>query len=125
MKTILVDGENVLRALGLIRGSDLTRAESFLQELERTAAEKDWEVVVVFDGPERYLRRESGLLTVCYAKPGTTADTVIERMVYEAPDRSGMVVVTRDRAEGNVALGLGALVWAPHRLAQEMKGRDR
>ncbi len=121
MLTVILDGENVLRALGLVRGSDLTKAEEFLQRLEMAASSKDWEVTVIFDGPQRYLPRESGLMVVRYAPGGKTADSVIEAMVYRIPDRSSVVVVTRDRAEENLVLGLGARVWPPGRLAEELE----
>ncbi len=113
---ILVDGNNVLPALGLLRPP---QAEQFLQQLERTAAERDWDVTVVFDGPERFLRREEGILTVFYGK-GRSADALIERMVHEAPDRSQVVVVTQDRSEADLVLGLGSRVWSPSRLKEEM-----
>ena len=121
MLTVILDGDNVLRALGLVRGTDSTAAEQFLQKLELAAVSRDWEVTVVFDGPARYFPRESGLLVVRYAPPPQTADTLIERTVYEAPDRSQVVVVTRDRAEGNLVLGLGARVWTPQRLLDELR----
>ena len=120
MLTVIVDGDNILRALQLIRGKNLSAAEQFLQRLESTAASKDWEVTVVFDGPSRFLDREEGLLVVRYAPTGTTADTLIERMVYEAGDRTQVVVVTQDRAEANLVLGLGARVWTAARLAEEL-----
>ena len=120
MLTIIVDGDNALRALQLIRGPDLTLAEQFLQRLESAAAFKDWEVIAVFDGPSRFLLRSTGPLVVRYAPPGQTADTVIERMVYEAPDRAQVVVVTQDRAEADLVLGLGAQVWSAARLAEEL-----
>ena len=42
-------------------------------------------------------------------------------MVYEAVQRSSIVVVTRDRAVSDLILGLGAFVWSPERLVQEME----
>jgi len=119
MLTVIVDGDNVLRALKILRGSHSVPAEVFLQRLELAAVSRDWEVIVVFDGPERFLLRESGPLTVRYAM-GKTADTVIERLVHESPDRSQVVVVTRDRHEENLVLGLGARVWTPQRLLEEV-----
>ena len=120
MLTVILDGDNVIRALGLIRGQNLSAVESFLQKLEMAAVSRDWEVIAVFDGPERFLPRESGPLVIRHAKPGTTADTFIERLVYQAADRTQIVVVTRDRAESNLVLGLGARVWNPDRLVEEM-----
>ena len=113
---LLVDGDNVLRVLGILSPVE---GEQFLQRLERVAAEKDWDVFVVFDGPERFLRREEGILKVCYGK-GRTADALIERMTYDASDRSQVVVVTQDRAEANLVLGLGGQVWSARRLMEEI-----
>ena len=119
MLTVIVDGNNVVQALRGVRGENLAQAEQFLQRLELAAVSKDWQVTVVFDGPERFIPRESGPLVVRYAR-GKTADTLIERTVYEAPDRTQVIVVTRDRAEANLVLGLGARVWTPQRLLEEM-----
>ena len=116
MLTVIVDGNNVLTALKARRPE---AAEQFLQRLEMAAVEKDWEVIVVFDGPERYLRRETGPLVVRYMQ-GKTADSAIERTVFQMPDRSQAVVVTQDRAEGMLVLGLGARVWSAQRLAEEL-----
>lgn len=92
-------------------------------------------MTVVFDGPERFFPRQSGLLIVRYAAeepsgaasdsrshatPGKTADTMIERLAYEIPDRSHITVVTQDRALGDFILGLGGQVWKPQRLLEEM-----
>lgn len=115
---VLVDGDNVVRALKLVRGADTSPIEEFLQKLELAAAQRDWEVIVVFDGPERFLPRERGFLTVRYAT-GKTADTMIERLVYQSEDKASVVVVTQDNAEANLVLGFGARVWNAERLMEE------
>ena len=116
MLTILVDGNNVMPALRIRRPEEV---EQFLQKLELAAVEKDWEVIVVFDGPERYMRRETGPLVVRYIQ-GKTADSMIERMAHQAPDRSQVVVVTQDQAEGMLVRGFGAMVWTARRLMEEL-----
>ncbi len=116
MLTVIVDGNNVLMDLGIRRPEQI---EQFLQKLEMAAVTKDWEAFAVFDGPERYLPRESGPLVVRYMK-GKTADSLIERMVYQAADRAQVAVVTRDRAEGDLVRGFGAQVWSPQRLMEEL-----
>ena len=116
MLTILVDGNNVLPTLGL-RQPDAV--EQFLQKLELVAAQKDWQAIVVFDGPQRYLPREFGPLVVRYIQ-GKTADSLIERMVFQMPDRSQTAVVTQDRAEADLVRGLGASVWSAQRLVEEL-----
>ena len=117
--TVIVDGNNLFQALHLDQHRNLAPAEKFIQKLELAAASFDWEVTVIFDGPQRFLPRESGLLVVRYAV-GKTADTLIEQMVYQTPDRTQVVVVTQDRAEADLVLGLGARVWNANRLMEEM-----
>ena len=115
--TVIVDGNNVTRALGITAPQAV---EEFLLRLEMAAVTKDWEVTLFFDGPERHQPRETGPLVVRYAK-GKSADSMIERMVHEQEDRKRVVVVTHDRAEGNLVLGMGAFVWSPQRLVEEMR----
>lgn len=123
-----MDGDNVFRALGVMPAAGgpagAEPVEALLNRLEVAAARADWEVTVVFDGPERFLPRERGILTVRYAK-GRKADALIERMLYEetaSPGRAGgpgqTVVVTRDRALGDLAAGRGAVIWPPERLRE-------
>ncbi len=116
MLTLIVDGNNVVAALGFRRPDAV---EQFLTRIELAAVEKDWEAAVVFDGPERYLRRESGPLVVRYMQ-GKTADSLIERMVYQESDRSRVIVVTQDRAESQLVRGFGAMVWSPQRFLEEL-----
>ena len=120
MMTVIVDGNNVMIALGVRRPAAV---EQFLRRLEMAAVRKDWEAIVVFDGPERYLPRESGPLVVRYMK-GKSADSAIERMVCSAPDRKQVAVVTLDRMEGDLARGVGAQVWSPQRLVEELGGME-
>jgi predicted RNA-binding protein with PIN domain len=115
---IIVDGNNLLGALGLLSGPD-AEVEEFLQKLEMAAVQLDWEVDVIFDGSERYLPRESGPLVVKYAQ-GKSADSRIERMVFQSKDRKKVAVVTRDHAVSDCVRGMGAWVWSPERLKEEM-----
>lgn len=93
--------------------------ERFLQRLEMAAIAKDWEVIVVFDGPQRFLPREEGPVVVRYAL-GRTADSMIERTVYQTVNRSETIVVTQDRAEGDLVLGMGGRVWNARRFQEEL-----
>ena len=116
MMTVIVDGNNVMIALGIRRPEAI---EEFLQKLEMAAVNKDWQAVAVFDGPERYLPRESGPLVVHYMQ-GKTADSLIERMAAQAPERAQVAVVTQDRIEGDLVRGFGGQVWSPQRLMEEL-----
>jgi len=117
---VIVDGNNVFRALRLDSAGGTADSETFLQQLELAAVERDWEITVIFDGRERYLPRETGPLTVCYSGSKQTADSLIERMAYQAQERSEVIVVTQDRAVGDLIVGLGAFVWSPARLRETL-----
>lgn len=121
MLHLILDGNNLFEALHLGRDKNTAAIERFLQRLEMTAVSHDWEVTVVFDGQERFLARQEGPLIVLYAKPRQTADDLIERLVYQSADRGCIIVVTRDLAEANLVLGLGARVWSPERFLEELK----
>lgn len=112
----MVDGDNITHALQLHRPPEI---EAFLQKLELAAVAKDWEILVVFDGPQRFLPREQGPLIVQYAL-GCSADSMIERRVYQATDRFAVVVVTQDRAEADLVRAMGARVWNARRLQEEL-----
>ena len=121
MWTVIVDGNNIFQALDVSGDPTSAAAEQFLQKLERTAVMKDWEVIVVFDGRPRFLPRETGPLTVRYAAVRQTADSVIERLVYQLEDKNSVIVVTQDHSEANIVLGCGARVWSSNRLLEEME----
>jgi uncharacterized protein len=65
---------------------------------------------VVFDGTGKGRETEAGRssVEVVFSPGHHTADTVIERLVHEAPDPGGILVVTSDRAERETVDAAGA-----------------
>lgn len=137
---LIVDGYNVLHAWaqpGRGRGAspsapaiDLARID-LLRSLELAAAQHACHCTVVFDGApiEDLTHGSSRHLTVLFAGPRDTADTLIERLVCQSsgtvPRRGAVpsarpneiVVATDDHLERDLVSGWGAAVWSSRRLA--------
>lgn len=126
----LVDGYNVVHAspaLRAIADVNFESARDALAEMAAAVMGPNDTVRIIFDG--RGTKLESapsfpgvhGLETV-FAPAGTAADTVIERAVYRAVDRSVYIVVTADGGIRDLCRGLGAMVITPE--AFEQKARE-
>jgi len=125
---LIVDGYNILYAWAAGRGRGRGAApdaialarQTLLRDLETAAAARDIHCTIVFDGApiEDLLHASSSLITVLFAGPRDTADTVIERLVCQRAERCGVVVVTDDRMEGNLITGWGAHCWSSTMLAR-------
>lgn len=92
---VLIDGSNLLHALGL---SAPSREEVRRRVLDRVRRER-MRVTVVFDGPPPAgtpSRESLGPVTVVYSAPAS-ADDVIVRALPEGPAARSWTVVTDDR----------------------------
>ena len=117
---LVVDGYNVLYAWGRGRATPMAVArQQLIQELELVAAHRGIRCTIVFDGQplEDLLHASNDLVTVTFSGPGQSADTVIERLVCGRQQRCGIVVVTDDRAEADLVVGMGAHCWSSATLA--------
>ena len=98
--------------------------ETVLRDLETFAALTGNPVTIVFDG-ERYKDSfsSSPMMEILFSKRGETADTVLERfMARTDPDRRlESVLVSRDRALRDMALGFGCRTREPAELWQEVR----
>lgn len=119
---LVVDGYNVLHAWhrGKGRAAIDDARVALIRELESAAALRGIHCTVVFDGtPIVDLLHASSLhLDVLFAGPTQSADSLIERAVHDHRERSGVAVVTDDRAQGNMVLGWGARCWSSRQLAE-------
>ena len=116
----LVDGYNVLyqsqKLLKLIRQDMETAREAFIDKVAHYCIQTGHHVVVVFDGrgPQVVQKvahnRNVPSLEVLYSPGHLTADAVIERMVYQAPRKMEVIVVTSDRGVRDLCRGMGSLV---------------
>lgn len=113
---LLIDGHSVIHAWPeLLREHrvasrrHLARIE-LLKRLRNLQDMSGMQVVVVFDGAKQGTNeeREKDGLQIIYADPGTTADTIIERLVARYAKERPMRVVTADGMVRETILSLGA-----------------
>ncbi len=115
-ENLLVDGYNVINAwpeLIALKDNLEHSRDRLLEIMTHYGAFKDYKVVVVFDahfiaGGETQRQIVKGV-SVVYTGEGETADSFIERQVYELVRRGEEVyVATSDGAEQMLVAGMGA-----------------
>ena len=129
---LIVDGYNIIHSwpkLKKMQGS-LERVRNELIKIMTNYQDfMGNEVKIVFDGQfltktrsHRKLQKEKGMhAEVIYSKKSQTADSVIERMVYENQDRSKVLVASSDSMLSQLVRGMGARVISPEELEREVK----
>lgn len=111
---LIVDGYSLLHRdpdfAGKIKGNLQSARQQMLRKMEKTATIFSGRVTVVFDGKESGGgdASQTSPLEIIFSPAHQTADTVIERLVSEAVDRSGILVVTSDRLERETVTAAGA-----------------
>ncbi len=131
----LVDGYNVLHKCGWLKsllGHDLeTAREALIDKVAHYCAQTGARVTIVFDGQGQQIaenvahNRSVGSLQIIYSPAKKTADTIIERMVYEAPRKMEVVVVTNDRGVRDLCRGMGSLVMDAGNFLQSIRESSR
>lgn len=111
---LIVDGYSLLHRFdpaGARRPGGLQVArQKLVRHVEDLAAGRYDRVTIVFDGKESGGGEgyESPHIEVLFSPVGRTADTVIERLVHDAPDPESILVVSSDRLERQTVSGRGA-----------------
>lgn len=131
----LVDGYNVLhkcrRLIGLSRQDLETAREALIDRLAHYCSQTGTRITIVFDGRGPQVtqtvahNRGVASLNVLYSPAQLTADAVIERMVYEAPRKMDVVVVTNDRGVRDLCRGMGSLVMDPQHFLNSIEESRR
>jgi predicted RNA-binding protein with PIN domain len=110
---VIVDGNNVMgQRVGWHRNKPAAQRQ-LIDEVEHLARLREEPHILVFDAkpdptvPERWSR---SLLTVQYARPGSSADELILELVYRHDQHPEMLVITSDRALTRQIRVLGAKV---------------
>lgn len=113
---MLVDGHNVIHAWPELLREHRVASRRHLARLDLLTRLRNlqdmsgMQVVVVFDGARLGTNeeREPQGLQIIYADPGTTADTVIERLVAKYAAQRPMRVASADGMVRETILSLGA-----------------
>ena len=129
---LLVDGHSVIHAWPELKREHrvasrrhLARTE-LLKRLRNLQDMSGMQVVVVFDGARQGTNeeREPQGLQIIYADPGTTADTIIERLVARYIQERPMRVVSADGMVRETILSLGAECFSPEILRSLCDGAE-
>ena len=112
---LIVDGYNIIHAWDNLKKAatkSLEHARSMLIDIMSDfATSQHKEVVIVFDGDKIGHWREEfphSHVKVVFSSGKITADNEIERIVYNLPDKSRVLVATNDRTEQLLVSGMGA-----------------
>jgi hypothetical protein len=97
-----------------------TVVDRLLADLINLAGSTGVDIAVVFDGRSTGSKTKIGGLTVIYSNAGQTADTVIERLVFESAGEIKIAVCTGDYAQQKVVGRRGVRRMAPRELEDLM-----
>lgn len=128
---ILVDGYNFLHQIPhfkrfLRQGIEAAR-EEVIQEFLRYSDFQDREIRIVFDSrhaqpsEEKYFSNSG--FTVVFSGRKQTADTYIERFIYERAKPFSLRVISADRKIQHIAFGKDVWVSSPEVFYEEMKAK--
>lgn len=129
---LLVDGHSVIHAWPELLREHRVSARRHLARNELLKRLRNFQdmtgtqVVVVFDGARQGTNeeREPQGLQIIYADPGTTADTVLERLVARYGKERPMRVVSADGMVRETILSLGAEWISPEILRSLCDGAE-
>lgn len=121
----IVDGYNVLYSLASVKPLTLlTAREKLLQNLANFAGIRNQRtVLLVLDGVgnnEEFSSYVTDAFKIVYSQH-MTADSYIEKYLYDHKNQKIMSVVTKDRAVANMGRGLGARVFSPDEFRKTLK----
>ncbi|MFZ5806513.1 MAG: NYN domain-containing protein [Verrucomicrobiota bacterium] len=126
---LLVDGHSVIfhwQDLCALHSRNSQKAREVLrQKLSALHDTGEWCVTLVFDGRGETSSSEGNekSMAVIYSSAGQTADSIIEKIVGAQETRDNITVVTADEAERETLEALGARVFSPDWLLQELQSR--
>lgn len=118
---LIVDGYNIIhltldrsrgQAFNAEKGSLEKKRSSLIEKMLNFSAYTGTKVIVVFDGqvdPNSLSKKErfEGI-EIVYSKKGQSADSIIERLLYQEENPGSVVVATSDYALRDMVFGSGA-----------------
>ena len=130
---LLVDGYNVAHAWtatrGLMRKDPDIAAARLVERLRVLHDSEGYEVTVIFDGKGLKTAapptQNPGELCVLYSPSGLSADALIERIVFKAPDASLFTVASRDNMIRDAVICSGARAIDPAELLEWVDAAER
>lgn len=128
-ETYYIDGYNLLHYVP--QWKDLARQDlegardALIIAVSKWCAATNHSAKIVFDGAGRRTETTehagaSGEVEVLYTSRQKTADSIIERGVYETQHKASVIVVSADRGILDLCLGMGALSMRPENFVATM-----
>lgn len=124
---IIVDGYNVINRESRYRQykEDLETARvKLIEDLVDYEALEDCDVAVVFDGSGGFgnLEKKKNILgvDVYFTRGSQTADSLIERLAYEAKENRNVIVVTADYDQQKAVFSEGVLRKTPKEMVKNI-----
>lgn len=110
---LLVDGFNIIHSSKRYRKlceRDLQLAiDRLIHDLIDLTIATEWDIKVVFDGRGQGSSEKIGAIEVVFSAEGQSADTVIERMVFDLAPSGPLTVATSDYAQQKVIFRQGVV----------------
>lgn len=125
-KKIIIDGYNLIHKItrykNLLRKNLESSRNALIEDLKTYSDIIDSKIILVFDGSEKhkFIPKES-IKGVKVIFSSESADYAIERMTYQAEDKSGIIVVTDDNLTRNLIFGMGAVYLSCDGFYKEME----
>ncbi|MFC1736464.1 NYN domain-containing protein [Candidatus Hydrogenedentota bacterium] len=127
--TLIIDGYNVIHhddgMKSVLNNYGPEEARSALiSVLCKLPLSRDDRIIVVFDGKSGVgdgpTEKAPKGIKIVFSKGSDTADTVIERMIYQQKSNKCTTVVSRDNHLRDLCIGLGAGVMSPDNFLSEI-----
>lgn len=130
MNTYIIDGYNVLNKLSFLarlRRVNFDNArDRFIELLNKFADYFPCKVIVVFDGrPWQSIYSRDDIIEIRFSESVSTADRIIERMIYLQKSRKDIIVVTDDLLERDMVRGLGCMCMSCYEFENILKQIER
>ena len=113
VKKYIIDGYNVLNKMGAFararRENFGAARDKFVEVLGAFADYEGVDILLVFDGTPHNpnIKRPGDRVEIRFPARGHTADSAIERLVYEEKNKDEVTVVTDDYCERSMVSGMG------------------
>lgn len=123
-ESLIIDGHNVIHRLKRYRrlqeGVREKAIEKLIADLVNLSGSGDLDIIVVFDGGERPNETEIGGIKVVYSGSVSSADSVIEKLVFKTSSERSVTVCTSDYAQQKVVWRKGTKRMTPRDLGEMM-----
>lgn len=125
---LIVDGYNIINKwphLKKAKDKSLDYARQQLIDIMKMYSDYTGiKVTIVFDGTDKsnlkINKEKNNNFNILFSKKSETADSIIERLVYNTNDKNGLIVATDDHCQQNMIFGMGGFYITSFELAKRV-----